>query len=85
MVPRHSVGGIRGDEDVVAQEGDEVVERGDAIQLSGVDHTHENVADMRPVQGVIIIGVVSVQDARKMPPMITTRQNGGPRSVDFCS
>jgi hypothetical protein len=62
VVPRHPVGGVRGDGGGVALERDEVVERGDTIQLGGVDQAHEDVADVSAIQGAIKVGVVSVQD-----------------------
>jgi hypothetical protein len=51
VVSRHPVGGVFCDCGGVALECEEVVERGDMIQFSGVDQAHEDVADVRAVQG----------------------------------
>ena len=38
---------------------DQVVERVDAAQLAGVDQAHEQITDLRPVQGAVEQGVLS--------------------------
>src|ERR1035441_2412114 len=62
IVPRHPVGGGRGDDGGVTLSGDQILARGDLVQFGGVDQTHEDIADARAVEGTIEECVFPVQD-----------------------
>jgi len=57
IVPWHPLHGTGGQFPGVALQLDQVVEGVHATQLAGVDQAHEQIADLRPVQGVVKHGV----------------------------
>jgi hypothetical protein len=59
-VPWHPLRGAQGEFPGMALQLDQVVERVDAAQLAGVDQAHEQITDLRPVQGAVEQGVLSM-------------------------
>ena len=60
IVPRHPFRRPGGQFLGMALQLDQVVERVDAAQLAGVDQAHEQITDLRPVQGAVEQGVLSM-------------------------
>ena len=62
VVPRHPLRWVGRQFLGVPLQLGQIVERVGAAQLAGVDQAHEQVADLRPVQGPIEQGVLAVQN-----------------------
>ena len=60
IVPRHLFRGAGGQFPGVALQLDQVVEGVSSTQLAGVDQAHEQIADLRPIEGAIEQGVLSM-------------------------
>src|SRR5580704_5758041 len=62
IVPRHPFRGPGGQLPGVALQLDQVVEGVGSTQLAGVDQAHEQIADLRPVQGAVKQGVLAMEN-----------------------
>jgi hypothetical protein len=62
VVPRHPRTRVARDVFMVPLQGDQILERRDAVEFGGVDEAHEHIADACAVQRLVEEGVLAMQD-----------------------